>query len=96
MCSWEWEANWGIQQLDFEARILTDNQAALQLLSNNSNSQRAKHIDLQYHLSRERVERGEVLFQYCPTSMMIADILTKAVTPVIFSKLRGMMGLPDK
>jgi hypothetical protein len=78
-------------------QLLTGNQAALALLGNNSsNSVRAKHIDVVYHFARERVLRGEVAFNYCPTHEMLADALTKPLTAGAFVKLRGMMGMANK
>jgi hypothetical protein len=39
---------------------------------------RSKHIDGRYHLIRERVRRvGDIVIEYCSTTDMVADILTK-------------------
>ena len=64
---------------DSPLEIFCDNQAALSLIKNPILSQRSKHIDVIYHFTRERVARKEVQFAYCPTAIMIADCLTKAV-----------------
>ncbi len=74
-------------------RILTDNQASLALLKNPLTSQRAKHIDVQYHFAREHVLRKEVVFEYCPTANMVADCLTKAVPRPKFQYCVQEMGL---
>lgn len=74
-------------------QLLTDNQAALALLNSSSNSARAKHIDIAYNFARECVERGEVVFSYCPTEEMAADMLTKALSPVLFKKCMALAGL---
>ena len=75
-------------------QLFTDNQAALALLTgSNSNSQRAKHIDTVYHFARERVERGEVAFNYCPSSEMPADILTKSGVSQVLGKCKHLLGV---
>ena len=73
--------------------ILSDNQACLSLLKHPIASQRSKHIDIIYHFARERVARGEVCFQYCPTAKMVADSLTKALPPSKFLFCRDQMGV---
>ncbi len=47
--------------------IQCDNQGAISLMKNPTNHARTKHIDVQHHFVRERVENGEVTFEYCST-----------------------------
>jgi hypothetical protein len=34
-------------------------------------------MDVRYHLSREKMETGDIDMQYCATENMLADVLTK-------------------
>ena len=58
-------------------RIYSDNQSALRLTENPEFHARSKHIDVQYHYTRELVEDGVVNIEYIPTAEMAADCLTK-------------------
>jgi methyl coenzyme M reductase subunit D len=40
---------------------------------------RTKHIDVQHHFVRKRVENGEVTFEYYSTEDMVANVLMKAL-----------------
>jgi hypothetical protein len=73
--------------------LLSDNQAAIKLIKHPIASMRSKHIDVQHHFVRERAARGEVVFDYCPTSEMVADILTKPLPAMKFKKCMAGMGL---
>lgn len=70
-----------------------DNQGCIALSKNNMTVGRSKHIDIKYHFSREKVESGEVVVQYCPTQEMLADGLTKPLASpqhhVLCSKMMG-------
>jgi hypothetical protein len=59
--------------------IRCDNQAAISLMKNPTQHVLTKHIDVQHHFVRERVENGEVTFEYCSTEDMVANVLTKAL-----------------
>uniref|UniRef100_A0AAV1THK6 Reverse transcriptase Ty1/copia-type domain-containing protein n=1 Tax=Peronospora matthiolae TaxID=2874970 RepID=A0AAV1THK6_9STRA len=57
--------------------IRENNQSCIKMTKNPVNHGRAKHIDIKYHHIRDEVKRGEVQLEYCETSVMIADIMTK-------------------
>jgi len=72
-----------------------DNQGALALQRNPTSHQRAKHIDVAHHFVRERVARGEIKVQYCPTQDMLADLFTKALAKPKHEEFCGRLGLVD-
>jgi Reverse transcriptase (RNA-dependent DNA polymerase) len=74
-------------------RMFCDNQAALKLIKHPIASMRSKHIDVQHHFVRERVARGEVVFEYCRSGDMVADCLTKALSVSMFSNCLAGMGV---
>jgi hypothetical protein len=59
--------------------IWCDNQDAISLTKNLTQHARTKHIDVQHHFVRERVENGEVTFKYCSTEDMVVDVLIEAL-----------------
>jgi hypothetical protein len=73
--------------------ILVDNQSALALMRNPCNHARAKHIDVGHHFIRERIMRGEVAVQYCPTDQMLADGMTKALGQSKHEEMCKQLGL---
>jgi hypothetical protein len=48
---------------------------------------------VQHHFVREQVENDEVIFEYCSTDDMVADVLTKALPKERHNKLITMFGL---
>jgi transposase InsO family protein len=74
-------------------RLLIDNTAALAIAKNPIASNRSKHIDVQYHFVRERVESGEILVAHVPSEDNVADLLTKVLSAPLFKKGREAMGM---
>ena len=56
---------------------------------------RAKHIDIKHHFIREQVSQGNVKLEYCPTTEMTADILTKGLSRESFDKLCEKSGVVE-
>jgi hypothetical protein len=56
-----------------------DSESCIALAKNPEHHERTKHIDIQYHFIREKVEEGIVKLEYCPTQQMVADVFTKAL-----------------
>jgi hypothetical protein len=72
-----------------------DNQGTLdRILSNNAVSQRTKHIDVQYHFTRQHVLAKAVAFHYVRSSANVADCFTKPVNATILNDCKHGMGMP--
>nr|AAB51275.1 reverse transcriptase, gag, polyprotein [Volvox carteri f. nagariensis] len=85
-----------MRDLGYEVRaveIKDDSQGAIALIRNPITSERSKHIDVIHHFVREKESSGSVSFQYCPSHDMVADVLTKPLALVKFSKFRECMGV---
>jgi hypothetical protein len=54
---------------------------ALKTIYSGVSSPKTKHIDIRYHVSRDRQERGIVNFTDISTDDNLADIMTKALSP---------------
>ena len=59
--------------------IQDDNQGKITISKNQTSYSRTKHIDVKFNFVREAVERGQVVFKYCPSEKMVTDILTKGL-----------------
>lgn len=64
-------------QCEGATTLFVDNQSAIRLVKNPEFHQRTKHIDIQYHYIRERVQDSELCVNYIPTTLQRADIFTK-------------------
>ena len=54
---------------------------------------RVKHIDIKYHHIRDEVKRGDVKLEYCETSLMLADIMTKRLARPRHKNLTKALGI---
>jgi hypothetical protein len=69
-------------------KVMQDNTSAVQMMKlGRPNSFKSRHINIRYYHTREMVERGDIMFEYCPTAKMRADILTKPIGGMDFNKM---------
>ena len=73
--------------------LWSDNQGAIHLSHNPEYHARTKHIDVSYHVIRERVEQRLMELKYLPTGEMPADGLTKALGHGKFGEYVQRLGL---
>jgi len=71
--------------------IMGDNLGSHSLAVNPQNHAKTKHIDIQYHYIRHLIERKDVIIDYCPTTDMLADGLTKPLPKPAFEKEVAML-----
>ena len=79
------------QQYEMKGTVLyQDNRSAILLATNGhfSRGKRSKHISVRYFFIKDRVEKGEIDIQWCPTDDMSADFFTKPLQGAQFIKFQ--------
>lgn len=83
-----------VQGYDVTKNILyQDNKSSILLGKNgkSSNSKRTRHIAIWYFFSTDRIAKGELTVEWCPTANMIADFMKKPTQGAIFRKFRDII-----
>nr|GFB09341.1 putative ribonuclease H-like domain-containing protein [Tanacetum cinerariifolium] len=66
------------------SKIMCDNKAAIQISENPVQHDRTKHIEVDRHFIKEKLENGIIELSFVRSKDQLADILTKAVSGKIF------------
>ena len=82
------------QGYDVSENILyQDNKSSILLEKNGkaSSSKRTRHISIRYFFVTDRIAKGELTIEWCPTANMIADFMTKPLQGALFRKFRDIV-----
>lgn len=60
-------------------KMLRDNQATTSISKNPVHHDRIKHVEIDCHFIKEKIEKGIINIVYTPICLRIADILTKVL-----------------
>ena len=73
--------------------LFEDNQSEIRMLKNGRNSctGNSRHIHIRYFFLKDRVDKGEIKVEYCPTEQMLADFYTKPLQGSLFRKFRDVI-----
>ena len=81
------------EHMEAAIELRCDNQAAISIAKNPVHHDRTKHVEIDRHFIKEKVEGRIINLEYTPTTVQTADILTKAPPRVRFEELRSKLGM---
>jgi kynurenine formamidase len=73
------------QALSGSTTIFEDNKSAITLALNPTNHQRTKHIDVQFHFIKDKINSEQISLQHTFSEDQLADVMTKALGRNLFS-----------
>jgi ATP sulfurylase len=75
--------------------LYCDNKATIYIANNLVQHDRTKHIKIDHHFIKEKLDKGIVCLPYVTSASQVADILTKGLPERVFSVFCSKMGLFD-
>ncbi|RVW97655.1 Retrovirus-related Pol polyprotein from transposon TNT 1-94 [Vitis vinifera] len=75
--------------------VLCDNKATISIAKNPVQHDRTKHVEIDHHFIKEKLEGGTIRLMYIPSSRQTADILIKALPKATYKNMKSKLGMLD-
>jgi hypothetical protein len=76
-------------------KLYCDNEPAVLYAHNNKKTKAVKHINIRFYVVKEKIQDQTISLEYISTKKMIADPLTKGLSPSVFREYLASMGLRE-
>ena len=76
-------------------KVYCDNKLAISIAHNLVLHDRTKHVEVDKHFIKEKLDSGLVCMPYIPTTEQVADILTKGLPKKQFENFIGKLAMED-
>lgn len=74
-------------------QLFCDNKSTISIIHNPVHHDRTKHVEVDRHFVKKKLEQGMISVEYVPISNQLADLLTKGLTEQAHEFLVGKLGL---
>lgn len=73
-------------KVDVPAKVWCDNMATIRVDKNPIHHNRTKHVEINWHFIKEKINSGLVEFSYVPMNSQVVDVFAKSLPRVRFEK----------
>ncbi|KAL0546638.1 hypothetical protein IC582_016550 [Cucumis melo] len=83
------------QECKTPLKLFCDNKAAINIANDRVKHDRTKHVEIDWHIIKERLDNRSICIPYISLSQQVADVLTKGLLRTNFDFCVSKLGLID-
>ena len=76
-------------------KLYCDNKAAINIAHNPVQHDRTKHVEIDRHFIKEKLNSGVICTLFVKSGEQLADVLTKSLASKLFHPILGKLGMID-